>query len=114
MTNQTKLLLVRALHSVVWLFFVACIAGIPIAAWYARFTMAAALSGIVALEGLVLLLNRRRCPLTIVAARYTDDRRANFDIWLPEWLARHNQSIFTALYLAGVAFALIRWRSATS
>jgi hypothetical protein len=29
-----------------------------------------------------------RCPLTGIAARYTDDRRDNFDIYLPPWLAR--------------------------
>jgi hypothetical protein len=39
----------------------------------------------------VLWLNGWRCPLTDVAARYTDDRRANFDIYLPEWLARYNE-----------------------
>jgi hypothetical protein len=44
-----------------------------------------------------------------VAARYTDDRRANFDIYLPEWLARHNQAIFGTLYVAGCALALARW-----
>jgi hypothetical protein len=50
----------------------------------------------------VLLFNRMRCPLTGVAARYTDDRRDNFDIYLPEWLARHNKTIFGTLYVAGV------------
>ena len=39
-----------------------------------------------------------------VAARYTDERRANFDIWLPEWLARHNQSIFGTLFVAGLVY----------
>ncbi|HLN65264.1 MAG TPA: hypothetical protein VK464_27400 [Symbiobacteriaceae bacterium] len=58
---------------------------------------------------MVLLLNRWRCPLTDVAAQYTGDRRDNFDIYLPEWLARHNKSIFTTLYVAGMLFALIRW-----
>ena len=57
----------------------------------------------------MLLFNKFRCPLTAVAARYTDDRRDNFDIYLPEWLARHNKIIFGTLYFAGVAFALTRW-----
>jgi hypothetical protein len=44
-----------------------------------------------------------------VASRYTDERRDNFDIYLPIWLARHNKLIFGALYVAGVAFALVQW-----
>jgi hypothetical protein len=58
----------------------------------------------------VLILNRWRCPLTSVAARYTDDRRDNFDIYLPEWIARHNQLIFGTLYVAGIIFTLARWK----
>lgn len=44
-----------------------------------------------------------------MAARYTDDRRDNFDIYLPVWLARYNKLIFGPLYFVGVAFALARW-----
>jgi polyferredoxin len=58
---------------------------------------------------LVLSLNGWRCPLTLVAARYTHDRRDNVDIYLPEWLARHNKLLFGALYLAGILFTLTRW-----
>ena len=58
---------------------------------------------------MVLAVNGWRCPLTSVASRYTDERRDNFDIYLPNWLARHNKLIFGALYVAGVAFALARW-----
>jgi hypothetical protein len=49
---------------------------------------------------LVLLFNGMRCPLTAVAARHTDDRRDNFDIYLPEWLARWNKHL--ALYVVGL------------
>jgi hypothetical protein len=43
-------------------------------------------------------------PLTAIAERYTDDRRANFDIWLPEWLARHNKSIFGTMFVLGLIY----------
>jgi hypothetical protein len=52
---------------------------------------------VVLAEVVVLAVNGWRCPLTGVAARYTDDRRENFDIDLPLWLARHNKRIFGAL-----------------
>lgn len=104
-----KLRTVKIMHTVVWVFFVACIVAIPSAALADRYGYAAAFSGIVLFEGFVLLINGWRCPLTGVAARYTDDRRDNFDIYLPEWLARYNKSIFTTLYVGGMLFALIRW-----
>jgi hypothetical protein len=40
---------------------------------------------------------------------YTDDRRDNFDIYLPLWLARHNELVFGWLFAAGLAFTLGRW-----
>jgi hypothetical protein len=57
---------------------------------------------------LVLIANGERCPLTGVAARYTVDRRDNFDIYLPEWLARHNKLIFGSIYLGGIAVTFAR------
>jgi hypothetical protein len=50
--------------------------------------LAALLGALVSVELVILAANRCRCPLTAVAARYTEDRRANFDIYLPRWLAR--------------------------
>jgi hypothetical protein len=103
------LIVVKALHTLVWALFAGCIVAIPVAALLGRHAAAAVLAVIVAAEVIVLVANGFRCPLTAVAARYTDDRRANFDIYLPEWLARHNQAIFGTLYVAGCALALARW-----
>jgi hypothetical protein len=50
-----------------------------------------------------------RCPLTPLAARYTDDRSDNFDIYLPLWLARYNKQIFGPLFLVATLFAIL-WR----
>ncbi|MBK8727009.1 MAG: hypothetical protein IPL96_13450 [Holophagaceae bacterium] len=105
----SALVLVKVVHTIVWAFFAGCILAIPVASGLGRHDGAAWLSAVVAIEVAVLLLNRMRCPLTAVAARYTGDRRDNFDIYLPEWLARHNQAIFGTLYLAGMLFALVRW-----
>ena len=105
---------IRLAHTVVWAGFAACIAAIPILALQGRFRLAALLALIVLGEVVVLAINRWRCPLTPIAARYTEDRRANFDIYLPEWLARYNKEIFGPLYLAGVTFLAVRWLSATN
>lgn len=109
MKASTALLTVKLVHTAVWLFFVACIVAIPLAARLQRFDWAVVMSAAVLLETLVLLLNCWSCPLTGIAARYTDDRRPNFDIFLPSWLARNNKLIFGTLYVCGVAYAAVRW-----
>jgi hypothetical protein len=103
---------VKLLHTAVWAFFASCIIAIPLAAAAGALQLAWTFVAIVAMEVLVLLINGFKCPLTGVAARYTSDRQDNFDIYLPLWLARHNKLIFGALYLAGIAYTLVIWRSA--
>ena len=100
---------IKLVHTVIWAFFASCIVAIPVLALQDRLTAAAVLSGVVLVECLIILANAWRCPLTGVAARYTDDRRDNFDIYLPEWLARHNKTIFGLLYAGGLLLTLGRW-----
>jgi len=107
--DERRLFAVKLVHTVVWVFFVACILGIPALALSDRLLGASVLCGVVMLEVLVLLLNGGACPLTPVAARYTTDRRANFDIFLPEWLARNNKAVFGPLYVLGIAVLIYRW-----
>ncbi len=105
------LVVVKLLHTVAWLFLVGCIVGIPIAGARGQFPLAAALTGIILVECAVLVANRWRCPLTDLAERYTDQRTDNFDIYLPQLLARHNKTIFGTLFVVGGLFALERWLS---
>jgi hypothetical protein len=107
------LVAIKAAHTLVWALFAGCIVAIPFASWQGEHRAAAWLMAIVFVEVAVLALNRMRCPLTGWAGRYTDDRRDNFDIYLPLWLARRNKLIFGALYVAGSAFALVRWLRAS-
>ena len=104
---------IKLLHTVVWAGFAGCIVAIPVLTFLGRFRLAALLALIVLGEVVVLALNRWRCPLTPIAARYTNDRRANFDIYLPEWLARHNKEIFGPLYLASVVLLAVKWMDAS-
>ena len=82
---------------------------IPVVAWRREFTWVAGLATVVLIEVTILGMNKMSCPLTAVAARYTEDRRANFDIYLPHWLAAYNKQVFGALFMAGLLFALFRW-----
>jgi hypothetical protein len=104
-----SLRLVKLAHTAVWAFFAACILALPVASSLGHFEAAAWLAAIVCGEVVVLLLNSWSCPLTAVAARYTPDRNANFDIYLPEWLAKNNKSVFGALYVIGGIVAAAQW-----
>ena len=102
---------VKIVHTVVWVFFAGCILGLPVAAWNGHFLAATILIALVLVEIAMLLANRLRCPLTDLAARYTDDRRANFDIYLPLWIAKYNKQIFGVLFVAGLFFTFVLWRN---
>jgi hypothetical protein len=99
---------IKLLHTVIWAFFVACILGIPLAGAHRQFQRAGILIFLVLIECVVIAFNKGRCPLTDVAARYTDERADNFDIYLPLWLARHNKTIFGTLFALSVVFVLGR------
>ena len=109
MTQEARLRTVKVVHTVAWAFFASCVVAIPFAAWQQWLSLAAALIGIVAVESLVLVVNAWRCPLTDIAARYTEDRQPNFDIYLPMWLARYNKEIFGSLYAVGIVWTLVAW-----
>ncbi len=101
---------VKLVHTLAWALFAGCIVALPVAAYLRNFRLAALLIAIVLVEVVVLMANQLRCPLTAVAARYTSDRRANFDIYLPMWVARYNKEIFGSLFLGGILFTIALWQ----
>jgi hypothetical protein len=109
MPPAQSLRVVKTVHTLAWALFAGCILALPFVAWARDFDTSAALIALVLVEVGVLVANGMRCPLTNVAERYTDDRRDNFDIYLPLWLARHNKTIFGWLFVAGLAWTLALW-----
>ena len=87
----------------------ASILALPALALLRRFRWAALITALILLECAVLALNGGRCPLTDLAARYTSHRAANFDIYLPLWLAEHNKTIFGTLFVVGEMLFLGCW-----
>ncbi len=109
MDHVYKLLAIKIIHTLIWIFFAGAIfyilyAGISnninIYTWIAI--------GLVIGEGIVLILFNMFCPLTILARKYTNSDKDNFDIFLPEWLARNNKIIFTIIFLAGLIIVVLR------
>ena len=61
-------------------------------------------------EGIVLSILKKMCPLTIIARKYSDSTKDNFDIFLPNWLAKYNKLIYTIFFIliiCGLIFRLI-------
>ena len=108
LNDPNALRAIRLVHTLAWAIFAGCIVLLPIVAWHRNFGLALLLIGLVVIEVLILICNRMRCPLTDIAARYTQDRRDNFDIYLPLWLARYNKQIFGSLFVAGIAYTIIQ------
>lgn len=100
---------IKLLHTVIWAILAGSIVVLPIAGALRRFRWAAILTGLVLLECGVLAVNRGRCPLSDLAQQFTADRADNFDIYLPNWLARHNKGIFGGLIIAGELVVLGYW-----
>ncbi len=112
--RPAALLAIKIVHTLAWAFFAGCIVAIPVVSWFGHHTAVAWLIGIVFVEVAILLINGWRCPLTILAERFTHERHDNFDIYLPPWLARHNKRIFGALFCLGLVFAYAQWAGATA
>lgn len=99
----------KAFHTAIWAFFVLAICAVWVFAAQGDMIGASWAIAIVMVEVAVLGLNHGRCPLGGIAGRYTEDRTANFDIYLPTWLAGRTKSIFGPLFGAGILFTAIRW-----
>ena len=108
MQNQ-QLLWIKIIHTLIWIFFNL----ILIYLFYAVLTDNIDYKfwigiGFIGLECLVLLINGWNCPLTFAARKYSDSPKANFDIFLPEWVARHNKTIYTVIVVVLVVLYLVR------
>jgi hypothetical protein len=100
---------IQLLHTAVWAVMAGSILALPVAAFTRHFRGALMLTALIVCECGVLAANRGRCPMTDWAARYTENRAANFDIYLPEWLARNNKVIFGTLFVVNELVVLWRW-----
>ena len=108
MNDQSKLIAIKLVHTLIWLFFVAVIFYVVYSGIRNEITVYTWIGiAFVILEGIVLLIFRMFCPLTLLARNYSDSDRDNFDIYLPNWLARHNQRIFGTLYGLGIVYVLL-------
>ncbi len=105
--DQRALFIVKLVHTLVWALMAGAILALPWLALLQAWDWAIAIVVLIVVEGIVLVANGWRCPLTDIATRYTDERPHNFDIFLPLWLAEWNKVIFGTLFIAGVMLLCI-------
>ena len=107
--KERKLLLIKVVHTVVWVFYNVVIFYLLYAVLANRIDKWVWIClGLIALEGLVLLVFNKMCPITVVARLYSDSSRDNFDIFLPNWLARYNKEIYTSIVVISVLILVYR------
>lgn len=98
MRKEIKLTIIKIVHTVIWIFFNVVIFYMLFAAISNKLDKWLWIGyGLFVLEGLVLLLFRFFCPLTVMARKYSDSAKHNFDIYLPNWLAKYNKLIYTSI-----------------
>ena len=108
--NNPRLLnFIRFIHTIIWAFFAGCVVLIPISSYLENFFLSFMLILIVMLEVVIFIFNRWTCPLTNIAAKYTDERVDNFDIYLPLWVARYNKLLFGLLFVFGFFYTFVKW-----
>jgi hypothetical protein len=109
MTRSGKLVLIKTIHTLVWIFFNVVIFYLLYAVIIDRIDKWVWIClSLIVVEGLVLLVFKNICPITIVAREFSKSNKANFDIYLPNWLAKYNKQIYTTIALIAVGVLVYR------
>jgi hypothetical protein len=109
---MSKLTVIKIAHTLVWFFFNVVLFYLFYAVFINKIDKFVWIGiGLILMEGLVLLYFRLTCPLTIMARKYSDSPKDNFDIFLPNWLAKHNKLIYTTLFIIILCILMYRMLS---
>jgi hypothetical protein len=109
MNDKQKLVTIKLIHTAIWIFFNVVIFYLLYAVLVNKIDKWVWIGLLlIVLEGLVLLIFKNVCPVTIAARKYSDSSRDNFDIYLPEWLARYNKQIYTSI--VGIIVIILLFR----
>ena len=109
MTANTKLIIIKIIHTLIWIFFNVVIFYLLYAVIINRINKWIWICvGLIILETVVLVIFKRVCPVTLIARKYSDSAKDNFDIFLPNWLARNNKLIYAIIVI--IAIAILSYR----
>ena len=109
MTIDGKLIAIKLLHTLIWIFFNVVIFYLLYAVVINKIDKWVWIClGCIAMEGIILFVFKNVCPVTLVARRYSKSHEANFDIYLPNWLARYNKEIYSVIVLIAILILIYR------
>lgn len=109
MTTHTKLTIIKTVHTVIWLFYNVVIFYLAYAVISNKIDKWVWIClGLIVLEGIVLVIFKKMCPVTLIARNYSTSTKHNFDIFLPEWLAKYNKLIYTSIVILIVIILVYR------
>jgi len=109
MKSETKLTLIKILHTLIWVFFnfvifymlyAVIVTKLDILLWIGY--------GFVFLEGIILSSFKLSCPLNLIARKYSNSTKDNFDIYLPNWLAKYTKLIYTSILIIIMVITISR------
>lgn len=104
-----KLTVTKIVHTIIWLFFNVVILYMLYAAITNKLDHWLWIGyGLFVLEGIILFVFKFFCPLTLLARKYSDSSKANFDIYLPHWLVKYNKVIYTSILEVIVIITLVQ------
>ena len=107
--DKKKLLIIKSIHTAIWLFYIFVFCYILYAGIFNKIDKYLWIAiGFVLLEVLALIVNRWKCPLTILSYKYSSNHETGFDIFLPRILAKYNKAIFSTLFLFEILLVLYR------
>ena len=109
MTENLKLGLVKVIHTIIWVFF-------NLVIFYLLYAVIAnkidkwvwICISLILLEGVILVVFKNICPVTLIARKYSKSQKDNFDIYLPNWLARYNKEIYSIIVLIAIVILIYR------
>jgi len=108
-TESLKLIFIKLTHTIIWIFFNVVIFYLLYAVIVDKIDKWIWIGlGLFLLEGIILIVFKMKCPLTVIARQYSDSAKENFDIYLPNWLAKYNKLIYTSILLIIVAILIYR------
>jgi hypothetical protein len=106
---KKELFYIKIAHTLIWLFYVFIIGYILYAGVYNKISLYLFIAiGFVFLEGIILMIFKGKCPLTVLGYNYTEKHEEGFDIFLPKWLAKYNKAIFGTIFIIGLLIAIYR------
>ena len=109
MRSQSKLILIKTVHTVIWIFFNLVIFYMLYAAITGKIDRWLWIGyGLIILEGITLAAFKLMCPLTVIARKYSDSTKPNFDIYLPQWLAKYNKQIYTSILVLIICITIFQ------